>query len=573
MSKNSFFIAIRILLISLICIAPSLYFMCHKTQFHVDEVWTYGLSNSTKGPYLYVWRTGIGDDSEPTRFSSEQTTLLDVEEKFFQQWHTGEEFKQYITVQNGEQFQYSTVVYNQSCDVHPPLYYFIIHTICSLFPNTFSKWYAFIPNLLFMFGSLFLLYLIVIRLGLSKIKAVLIPLFWSLSRAGISDMVFLRMYMMLTFITLLYLYYCTKLYDDQRKKYVFIIFLINLTGFLTQYYYYIFCFFSTAVFCLYFLYRRKIKFAIVYGCSVLCTVCLAILLFPAAINQIFRGAYTESASLQGKSIQGITAWIRIMLNDFVGSISNKYSFIYTSILFSVFVIMVILLMVKLLKHKIPFDDIPLFLRSIFYARSTLFWLVLLITALTGSLLGIVSPIMPLYQDRYYFNILPILAIYFVDIIICILSKMLYRVRRLDYRKLLISLVLIALIVSGNLFPRNNYIDYDNNSTALGKVIEGETCFLVMQQDLRIHVYPIYLQNAEQVYVSHDVSDTLYSEINHFPGDHAYILVQFSLSSSPQIAKIIENTDYQVSILDTNIETALGYKENDALLFVDYSKPK
>ena len=239
-----------LILIILLCLLPSLLCMLHKTQLHVDEVWTYALSNSADRPYLYVWRTGIGDKSAPLRFSSDETALLDTEGVFLQQWHSGEEFKRYVTVQEGERFQYSSVVYNQTCDVHPPLYYFIVHTICSFFPDSFSVWYAFLPNLVFLIGSLFLLYCIAIRLGGNRLKALLTVLFWGISRAGISDAVFLRMYMMLTFITLLSVYVHARFYEFHRGRYIILIFFINLAGFLTQYYYYIFYHYLYSIRCL-----------------------------------------------------------------------------------------------------------------------------------------------------------------------------------------------------------------------------------------------------------------------------------------------------------------------------------
>ncbi len=547
--------------------------MLHKTQLHIDEVWTYALSNSTKGPYLYLWRTGIGDESDPTRYSSGETVLRDKENLYFQKWHTGEEFKEYLTVQNGERFRYDTVVYNQSCDVHPPLYYFIVHTICSLFPDSFSVWYAFIPNLAFMVGCVLLLLRIAEGLGLSRKKAVLIALFWAWSRAGVSDMAFLRMYMMLTFITLLSLYVHVRLYADQRARYLVFLFLINLAGFLTQYYYYVFCFFLTAVFCVYFVVRRRIRFGAVYGGSVLCSVGLAILLFPAALKQILHGAYSGNAGVDADSLPGVTSWIDVLLKDFVGSPDGAPRQLYTGVAFAGVALLLILLAVKAQKRNVQLQQALPLLKGVLRRRSTVYWLLLLAAGLTCCLLGLVAPEMPKYQDRYYFNIIPVFTICFVDLLVTAFSKLTRRARRAELGFFLASAVLLVCVVTGNLFPRNNYIDYDRNSTDLADELRGESCFLVLKDEWRLHIYSVYCSEADRVFASHNVNDELYEQINGFQGEKAYILVQYSERSALEMRMLMDRIEYQVSVLDADIETTMGYQPNDALLLVDYTKPK
>ena len=87
------------------------YFCFQKQGFHYDEYYSYYSSNVTHGlaPTDRAWK--------------------DVSE-------IRSEFK----VLEGQQFQYGFVKIMQSYDVHPPLYYMILHTVCSLFPGLFSKW-------------------------------------------------------------------------------------------------------------------------------------------------------------------------------------------------------------------------------------------------------------------------------------------------------------------------------------------------------------------------------------------------------------------------------------------------
>ena len=174
-----------------------------------------------------------------------------------------------------------------------------------------------IPNLVFLVGSVCVLFRLALQLGLQKEKAALIVLLWGWSRAGISEAVFLRMYMMLTFWTLLSLYIHTKLEQDPGKC-ILLLFFVNLAGFLTQYYYYVFCFFLTAAFCIAFAFKKQIKRMLSYGLSVLSAVAAAVAIFPAIIRQVFQGAYTETSRINSASFEKLLDWFNFLLEDYAG---------------------------------------------------------------------------------------------------------------------------------------------------------------------------------------------------------------------------------------------------------------
>lgn len=67
--------------------------------------------------------------------------------KHTNKWELSEVYKDYITVGADERFDYASVYYNQTMDVHPPLYYFILNTVSSFFAGSFSKWYGIGINL------------------------------------------------------------------------------------------------------------------------------------------------------------------------------------------------------------------------------------------------------------------------------------------------------------------------------------------------------------------------------------------------------------------------------------------
>ena len=106
-------------------------FVNDKKSFYCDEVFSFGLANSFYRPFI------------------ESDSVRSQELHYVDEWFSGEVYRNYITVQDSQRFRYDSVWYNQSQDRHPPLFYAVLHTVCSFFPNTFSKWFGFIPNLIY----------------------------------------------------------------------------------------------------------------------------------------------------------------------------------------------------------------------------------------------------------------------------------------------------------------------------------------------------------------------------------------------------------------------------------------
>ena len=106
--RNWYLILGMLLLVQLIAI---FYFGSKKAGFHYDEYYSYYSSNVSIGL--------VPTDRE---------------------WKPGSEIVDEFRVLSGQRFQYGTVTRMQTYDVHPPFYYLLLHTVCSLFPGRFSKW-------------------------------------------------------------------------------------------------------------------------------------------------------------------------------------------------------------------------------------------------------------------------------------------------------------------------------------------------------------------------------------------------------------------------------------------------
>lgn len=270
--KRIFIIFAAIILLQMLfCI----YSAIGKQGYFIDEIYSFGLSNSVGHAFL-------------NRDVSIQNS-----------WVSGDYFKDYLTVQNGERFLYASVYNNQVADVHPPLFYFALHTICSFFPDSYSVWYAIALNILLFIISQILLAGISMQLtrGNVMLSAATLVLYGG-TMLAIDNVLFIRMYMMLTMFALLTSYLHVQIFNSEVDfKKCIMLFAVTYAGCMTQYYFGIFAFFLSAVFCIYMLFGKKIKELIMYALTMLSSVGLFLLTFPAVFEHIFGGRRVGAQTL------------------------------------------------------------------------------------------------------------------------------------------------------------------------------------------------------------------------------------------------------------------------------------
>ncbi len=279
-SKKIFFIGMTLLLCLQIIVL--FYYGSRKAGYHEDELYSYYSSNKTAG--LFV------NDRE---------------------WTIGESFRNELVVLPGEQFRYGVVKQMQSWDVHPPFYYYLLHTVCSLTPGIFSKWQGISVNLAgFVLSFILLAYAAYLTAVYPMSRqpepsdsqkqayrkrgyalAGTVCAMWGFGAAVISGVMFIRMYQWLTVFVLLCL--CLHLHALVRKKESWSFYLLLAVtvflGFLTQYYYIIFHFFLGAGFCLYLLKEKKWKSLMAYVGTCAAAFGAALVYYPSALSHIFRG--------------------------------------------------------------------------------------------------------------------------------------------------------------------------------------------------------------------------------------------------------------------------------------------
>ncbi len=284
--KRIWLAAFALLLISQVL--TMVYFGGKKAGFHEDEYYSFYSTNRTAGLY------------EPDR-----------------EWVDRDTFRNEFVVLPGEGFRYGLVATVQSWDVHPPFFYFILHTACSLFPGVFSKWLGIGVNIVaFVLNFILLSWLAYMVTGRNRGLAFVTAAVHGFNPVIISGVMFIRMYEWLTVFILL----CACLHVRAvlgRKKFLFPLMVVNYLGFLTQYYYIIFLFFMAVGYCLWnlapcvgrkengshrfpywrgggFVLRRAalgkcVVPCVKYGAACGISLLLAVFSYPASLAHIFRG--------------------------------------------------------------------------------------------------------------------------------------------------------------------------------------------------------------------------------------------------------------------------------------------
>lgn len=294
LQKEQKIFLVLMLLLLVVQIVVLIFFAGKKSGFHEDELYTYFSTNRTAG-----------------LFAEDRT------------WVDTEKFKNEFVVLEGEQFRYSLVKTVQSWDVHPPLYYYIVHTVCSLTPGVFSKWQGILVNLIAYVLSFVLLAKVVFTTvtmpgnafadreekepseaksssdgELKHISArarwltLLVCGFWGFSCAVISGVMFIRMYQWLTVFVLLCLWLHLRAVSKQDfgiKRFLLPLAFTVFLGFMTQYYYIIFHIFLGAGFCILLLKHRKIKEMLAYAAACAVGLGSAVFYYPSSLAHIFRG--------------------------------------------------------------------------------------------------------------------------------------------------------------------------------------------------------------------------------------------------------------------------------------------
>ena len=359
--KRGWALLLVLILVSAVC----LLFSTRKQGMFIDEIYTYGLSNSSYAPFLSDVKGGSLDHKIVTR-----DELLD-----------------YVSVTGDEGFDFGSVYYNQVHDVHPPLYYWLFNIASTLAGGRFSKWTGLALDWALYLGAVAMLYALVRRLGGRRYIAASTAILYGLSVIGLSTMVMIRMYVLLALLTVVLMFWIASLMRDFKPRTCVFVGLTLLAGLLTQYYFVFYAFFLCAAYVLWALVKRQYKALAWFVPCALVGALLLILIFPAALDHLFSGALVsgESAVDNLKNL----AQYPVRLRTFLGFVTHGLkAAIYTALLWAA------ALCAVFPKLRAAFGE----------KRLRLDWLVFIVPALvTFVLVAIISPV---DEARYIYNLIP-----------------------------------------------------------------------------------------------------------------------------------------------------------------------
>lgn len=368
-----------------------LYLGSKKAGYHLDEILTYSLSNNSEYPFPYT--------------------------NAFNRWLPKDYFYELLTVSADGRLDFGSVISNQIADVHPPIYYILIHSISALFPGVFSKWIGLSLNIIVYFFIILMIVKLFYLLTSNGKVSLFTSLFWGLSIGALNSVVFIRMYSLLTLWFLIFQYLIIKIYtckNDSKRKGTFIgVFIVTVLGALTQYYFLIAAFFLSALLCLLLIFQKRNKELINFSTTMALALLTSWALFPPIIHHIFR---TNRGIEAFDNISGKESHLFAYFN-----IINQYLFGGLGI-YIIIIIVITFILYFLSKNRIRREkEIKVKLGQ---------QLLLVLPAFLYVLL--IQRISPYQTVRYIFMIFPTLIIFFVFTIYLLWSKLIKKAYVLNF---------------------------------------------------------------------------------------------------------------------------------------------
>lgn len=417
-----------------------------KVNTHVDETLTFTLSNEPNSTAI-VLQQGVKFE-DPARL-----------------------FAEAFSTDSNSRFDYINVWDNQTKDVHPPLYYVIVHTICSLFPSQFSLWQVAVINIFFMLLTLFVVRKIIKLLTDSAVVSCLLSVAFMITGGFLSAVTFYRMYIMAMFLVALTAYLFLRLTKQRETWLSYIPLMIAIyCGALTHYYCIVFAVFISVVYGVYLIVEKKWKPIVVFSLSMGITGVLSYLSFPPMIRHLFFGS-RGSEALQNLSSQ----------SGYLGRLKNFFSIIDDQLFGGLLIYIIVagvlfLLLTVLLRTRCKQEN-----DVAFPSKELIKKYVLLLVP--SFLFYIIVAKMAAYQtDRYISPIYPVLFV----AVFCLIGEFLQRITPQKGVALLMCLLVTVTSLQSLRNTNFTYL-YRQSNTFLEKTsaYADVDCLCIYDQSYRV----------------------------------------------------------------------------------------
>lgn len=449
-----------ILCLGVLCIGVSF-----KEGYHMDELLSFELADARYNPWIvptqpegrlakFVREEIQGDSFGETLMNLKSTVtdvlknrgnskLLSYKADVYEEpaWITSGQFRDYVTVDGSDAFDYLSVYFNVKDDNHPPVHFMLLHTMSSLFPGTLSPWLGCTINLICVGITLWLL----LRLGrkLSEILGmeeqgrllgILAVLLYGLSTGALASVLLIRMYCLLSCLCVALL----SMHVEKWKEHGFDrsnkgLIAITVLGFLTQYFFLFYCILLAAVTAAGLLCSKRMRELWIYIRSMVVAAVIGLVLFPFAIADVFssgRGVEALDNLTSGFAGYGarLLAFARILADRTVGDL-----------LLGAGCATAVVLAVVLWYRRHRGQELSM-------SREVRGILCMLIIPVVGYYL-LASRMSPYLVDRYVMPVFPMIALLFA-LLLCSLGKRLAKVSGWKGRLVGIGLMALIIVVQG-----------------------------------------------------------------------------------------------------------------------------
>lgn len=449
-----------ILCLGVLCVGVSF-----KEGYHMDELLSFELADARYNPWIVPTqpegrlakfvREEIQGDSFGETLSNLKSTVTDVlknrgsskllsyKADVYEEpvWITSGQFRDYVTVDGSDAFDYLSVYFNVKDDNHPPVHFMLLHTMSSLFPGTLSPWLGCTINLICVGITLWLL----LRLGrqLSEIfgmeeqgrlLGILAVLLYGLSTGALASVLLIRMYCLLSCLCVALL----SMHVEKWKEHGFDrsnkgLIAITVLGFLTQYFFLFYCLLLAAVTAVGLLCSKRMRELWIYIRSMVVAAVIGLVLFPFVIADVFssgRGVEALDNLTSGFAGYGarLLAFARILADRTVGDL-----------LLGAGCVTAVVLAVVLWYHRHKGQELSM-------PRTVRRILCMLIIPVVGYYL-LASRMSPYLVDRYVMPMFPMITLLFA-LLLCCMGKRLAKASGWKERSVGIGLMALIIVVQG-----------------------------------------------------------------------------------------------------------------------------
>ena len=457
------------IIISIILIIQTIIFIivgANKSYIHMDEAYSLGLASYDK--------VEIQDN-----------------ENFYNIWHDGKYYEDYLCVNDDEIGQYKQVYENQKNDVHPPLYYLILRFAMGFHKNSYSKWPGIIINMIiYAFVTIFM-YLILTKILKDKYKykekSVIIAMVSSLVLSSITNVIYIRMYALSTLNVLIITYLHLILLEKKEIDYKLLIFIgvSALVGSLTHYYYLFYLAMMFIMFAIKYIKEKRYKELIAY----IVTMCIAgvtsLIIFPYSIKHLFFGYRGQGALSKLTQISEFLKSIKMYIKKF-----NRHTF--NGLLFILLALIVGLGIYKKVNKKKIFENKNQYIKYI--AIPTAFYTLL------------VSLSAPWIELRY---IMPVCGLVFI-LIIYLLENVLENIfnEKNVFRVLAVCLAIILITpIIFKMEPEEEFLDKRDIVEEVQNELNVPTIYMFNSNENRFLDDILLFSKLDNSYIAKDVECT------------------------------------------------------------------